>query len=140
MYFRETVSFTPDELRKFIVKTPEILFLSLPRNVMAKAQYFMHELGFSRSELKRTFTACPSMVRLSLENNTKARIKTELSDKLGFDVDEIRAFLLGHPHLLWEGISHRMKGRIKLIKRKNISFVETPSSVLSGSEYIFKKW
>jgi len=103
----------------------------------------MTHLKFTPPELKRMCLANPAALCLSLENNLKPKIHHWACD-MKLDVDEVKEFILGHPkQLTTQELDPKMRRRIKVLKNINgrgVSLVHVPLSILSGSEYIFKKW
>ena len=60
-------------------KFPQVLGLSVERNLRPTVSYLTHELGVQHSDLQRILTSMPQLLGLSVEGNLKVKVLSLLA-------------------------------------------------------------
>jgi len=79
-FIQETFEYDDNEIRDILVSFPQILGLSVDRNLKPKIQYLLEKpilgAGLTREELKQLITYQPAILAYSLSDRIKPRIET----------------------------------------------------------------
>jgi hypothetical protein len=110
-------------LRYVILKRPQLLSLSLDRNILPKIEFLLKE----RKPITSSWTSPDSY-----------------NGGLGMSMKEVRDWIVQHPQILTFGLEKRIRPRVFDIVRYNLRVGdgegEAPLNCISRSEQSWKQW
>lgn len=87
-FIQDTFNYNDDDIRNIIVSFPQILGLSVERNMRPKIQYLLQEpssgAGLSKDELRQMITYQPAILAYSLSERIRPRIETMRKHDISF--------------------------------------------------------
>lgn len=127
---------------QMIAKNPDILTLSIDKNLAKKFEYFSNRVGLNQKEIQYFFLKYPQVLALSLERNIIPKIECFLTSRdeggLGMEVKDVRDWLVQNPRVLTFALESRILPRIQDAIRLQLEIGKNlPDNFISRSE---KKW
>ena len=146
-------------LAQMIATAPDILTLSIDKNLKPKFDYFRHELNFTKEQLQYIILKRPQLLALNLDRNIIPKVEFFLRERqvvsvdtvvekyeggLGMTMDEIREWIVQFPQTLTFVLDSRIRPRTFDVVKHDLQIGESygmaPMNFISRNEPSWKKW
>lgn len=146
-------------LAQMIATAPDILTLSIDKNLKPKFDYFRHELNFTKEQLQYVILKRPQLLALNLDRNIIPKVEFFLRERqvvsvdtalekyeggLGMTMDEIREWIVQFPQTLTFVLDSRIRPRTFDIVKHDLQIGDgygmAPMNFISRNEPSWKKW
>jgi len=117
-FLTESLGLTGSELRSIVVSYPQILGLSVERNLQPKMNFFFHP---NTRGIDENYTLSSDVHKWLRQTQLKERV-------------------LYQPALLAYSLENRLKPRIKAMQKANIIYYYAPMNLMSYTEVKFQSW
>ncbi|CAM9704643.1 unnamed protein product [Phaeothamnion confervicola] len=141
-FLRDGVGLSPPELRRVIVRFPQVLGCS-PKALAAKRAFCVdgdNGLGLDDDGLRAVVLAQPSLLGLSVEGNLEPKVKL-LCREMGATVAELRVAVLANPSLLEYSLERRIRPRLLSMREAGLPVrIGSVRQVCKLTDIAFDRW